>query len=170
MFSPAHLHLFLNHLPVFGVLSAIPILLFGLLKSQVLAQKIALWFLMVSAVMIVPVFFTGDAAEDIVEGYAGVSEVTLERHEDLGKVSLGLTLALGILALLGYLKVNQNPDHANKILMAILIMTFIVAGVQGSTAMEGGKIRRPELRSSDTIPEGAKDSWLLKPESEYHVE
>jgi len=168
MFSPAHLHLFLNHIPIFGVLSAIPILLFGLLKSQALAQKIALWFLMVSAVMIVPVFFTGDAAEDIVEGYAGVSETTLERHEDLGKVSLGL--ALGILALFGYLKVNQNPDHANKILMAILIMTFIVAGVQGSTAMEGGKIRRPELHSSDTIPEGAKDSWLLKPESDYHNE
>jgi uncharacterized membrane protein len=168
MFSPAHMHLLLNHIPVFGVLAAIPILLFGLLKNQVMAQKIALWFLIVSGILIVPVYLSGDSAEHIVESFAGVSEATLERHEDLGKLSLWLTLALGVLALLALLKVNKNPDHAGKILMAILILTFIVAGVQGNTAMEGGKIRRPELRGLEEIPEGAKDSWMLKPESEYH--
>jgi len=163
----AYLHLILNHIPVFGVLASIPILLYGLFKHQYLAQKIALCFILASAVIIIPVYLTGDQAEHEVEKYAGVSKVLLESHESWGKWSLWSTLALGILASFTLVRINQNPEFSGKLMTGVLILTFVVAGVQGKTAIDGGKIRRPELRiNQKDLPDNIKDSWLMQPGQE----
>jgi uncharacterized membrane protein len=147
--TPGYIHLLLNHLPVVGVLAGIPILLTGLLKKKSLLTETALWLFLASAIITVPVYFSGDNAEHEVEEYALVSEHELEEHEDWGKRSLWLGGALGFLALLGILQLRKNPEAAQKLLWAIFIFSLLTMVSHGITSMEGGKIRRPELRGED---------------------
>ncbi len=147
--TPGYIHLLLNHLPVVGVLAGIPILLIGLLRNKSILTETALWIFLMSAVITVPVYFSGDNSEHEVEEYALVSEHELEEHEDWGKRSLWLGGALGILSLLGLFQINRNPGQANKLIWSIFVFSLLTMVSHGITSMEGGKIRRPELRNED---------------------
>jgi uncharacterized membrane protein len=147
--TPGYIHLLLNHLPVVGVLAGIPILLIGLLRNKSILTETALWIFLMSAVITVPVYFSGDNSEHEVEEYALVSEHELEEHEDWGKRSLWLGGALGILSLWGLFQIKRNPGQANKLIWSIFVFSLLTMVSHGITSMEGGKIRRPELRNED---------------------
>ena len=147
--TPGYIHLLLNHLPVVGVLAGIPILLIGLLRNKSILTETALWIFLMSSVITVPVYFSGDNSEHEVEEYALVSEHELEEHEDWGKRSLWLGGALGILSLLGLFQIKRKPGHSNKLIWSIFVFSLLTMVSHGITSMEGGKIRRPELRNED---------------------
>lgn len=163
--TPGYVHLLLNHLPVVGILAGIPILLIGLLRGQAILQKTALWIFLASAVFTVPVYFSGDNAEHEIEEYALVSEHELEEHEDWGKRSMWLGVALGLLSIVGFLQMSRNAAAAQKTIWAIFIFSLLVMVSHGITSMEGGKIRRPELRGEDPMVVTPQS-----PEAESHEE
>ena len=76
-----HVHLLLNHIPILGTLFALIILGFGYFFKQEILAKAALWTLVVSALVSIPSFLSGEEAEHAVEGIIGVSMVAVEEHE-----------------------------------------------------------------------------------------
>lgn len=144
----AHIHLILNHIPVVGLPLALIFLIQGVRKKDGGLQNFALGVLSLIALMAVPVYFTGEPAEEVVEHLPGVLESFIESHEEAALFSLILTLLCGVIALLGLWKRHVKKKYVLAVKSVILVGAIAVASL-GYTAYLGGNIRHTEFRSGD---------------------
>lgn len=145
-----HLHLLLNHVPVVGALFLIVLFAAGALRRDATLVRTALWTCAVLGVVALATFFTGEPAEDAVEGLAGVSEAVIERHEEVALIATillgaGATLSLAALAFL-----RRRAALPRWVAMAGLAGSLVIAVAMGVTANLGGKIRHSELGGAAT--------------------
>jgi ABC-type thiamin/hydroxymethylpyrimidine transport system permease subunit len=142
----AHLHLMLTHVPVIGSLLGSGILAWGLVRKQPEVVRIALGVFVVSSVVALPVYFSGEGAEDIVERLPGVAESIIEQHEDLAKLALGLILGLGGASVASLLWQWRQKALSPLIVTALLAFSLLNDGILAQTAHLGGQIRHSEIR------------------------
>lgn len=144
--NAAHLHLILNHAPLFATLFGLALLGYGWRfesRSVRFAGYIALG---VSAVFSVLTYVSGSAAEDSIERLAGVARSLIDTHEDAAKVSLALALAAGALAVWGWgveIRLHKIPGRVVAATLAAALLAMISFGY---TAFVGGQIHHPEIR------------------------
>ena len=102
VWNAPHLHLMLNHYPLFAVFFAVALLIAGIaLRAR--ALRLAGYVMLCSAaVLAIVVYATGVASEDAVEHLPGVLERAIELHEDVAKGVLTLLFPLASLAAFGY--------------------------------------------------------------------
>jgi len=98
----------LNHLPVLGVLFSALVLLVGLVFRSQAITRLAIAVLIVSALAGVPVFLSGEPAEEALEHTAGVSERVIEAHEDAARIAMIALDVLGLAALFGWLRYRRS--------------------------------------------------------------
>ena len=103
----SQMHLALTHVPVVLSIVGFVVMIVALLKKNDTLTKTALYFLLFAGVSAVPVFFTGEGAEEAIEHLPGVSENVIEKHEALAKVAFGLVVAAAIVSLIGLLFYRQ---------------------------------------------------------------
>ncbi len=101
--SWGHLHLLLNHVPVIGTLLGLLLLLVAFGRKNEELKKVTLGLFVLIALVTVPVYLTGEPAEEMVENIPGVSEAMIERHENAALFSLIAVEVGGIIALAGLL-------------------------------------------------------------------
>ena len=143
--SAAHLHLLLNHAPLFGIVFAGLGLAWAFLRSNESVGRASLVLLVLAGVLVLPVYLSGENAEDIVEDQVGVSEVALEAHEES---ALGAALAvgaLGLLALAGLLAFRKRA-LPRWFFGLTLVLALLAGGWIGYVANLGGQINHPEIR------------------------
>lgn len=147
--SAAHLHLAINHIPVLGTLFAAAILAYGLWRAQDAVVRVALGLLVASGLGAVGAYFSGESAEDVVEGLPGVAHAAIEAHEEVALIAAVLSGVLGALSLgvLLWRRSNGVPRTAST---GLLIGALAVFGVMAYTANTGGHIRHTELRDATT--------------------
>jgi len=147
--TPAHLHLFLNHMPIFGTLFGFILLFLGLTRGNKILQKAGLATFVVVALVTIPAFLTGEPAEHLVEDFAGFSHDMAHEHEELGEKGLIIALILGAISafLLFLLNKNKHLNYKKGMwgVFALSIISFLFMMLIGN---HGGKIRRPELRGA----------------------
>lgn len=151
----AHLHLLLNHVPVLGTLFGLALLTWGMLRRNEAIQRAALGAFFVAALVAVPVFLTGEPAEDAVEHLAGTAAGAIETHEDAAVLSLIAIEVLGAVGLLGL--ILRKPRFARLVTPAALVISLITAGLMARTANLGGKIRHAELRGATSTVSSEED-------------
>jgi beta-lactamase regulating signal transducer with metallopeptidase domain len=143
----AHIHLMVNHIPVLGTFLLVLLLAVGLIRRSPGVIRTALWATVVLAVLTVPVYLTGEPAEEQVEGISGVEKTAIEHHEEQAKVGLIAVLATGALAALALWGARRSP-HRTGVLSALVLLGLIVSsGLFARTAWTGGPIRHAELRA-----------------------
>ena len=148
--SAAHVHLMLNHIPLLGLLFGAALLAYGLWRSSEDVQKASLGLLAVAGLSAIAVYLTGEPAEEIVEGLAGVSHDAIEAHEEWGWYALVAGIATGVLAL-GTLLLGWMWERLGRgTVVLTLVFALLSSGLIGYTANLGGKISHPELRASTT--------------------
>ncbi len=155
----AHLHLILNHIPVLGTIFGLLILAFGFIRKSDEVKQTALGIFILSALMTIPVYLTGEPAEEIVENLAGVSEAIIDQHEDWAYYALILMEITGALALLNLIFFHRS--FAKKFLVVTTLSSIIAVGSIIWTANLGGQIRHSEIRGdfSQTVnPEGQTET------------
>ncbi|MFB6099046.1 MAG: hypothetical protein ABEK84_08055 [Salinibacter sp.] len=159
--TAAQLHLALNHIPVLGTLLGAVFLAYGLWRGQETVQNVSLGLLVFVGAVAVAVYLTGEPAEEIIEGAAGVSHDAIEAHETWGWYAFlaSIVTGLGALAALGLEYVRKQL--ARQAVRAVLVLVLLTSGVMVYTANLGGKINHPELRASTTAVES-----FSTPESE----
>lgn len=148
--NTAQIHLMLNHLPVLGIPFGLLTLAYGVRKNQQEFLKFALMLFAALAVLTLPVFFSGDGAEDVIENAPGISGALIETHEEAATAALVGCEVLGILAFAGLLRFRQRPEYPRPFVMTIAIIGIVTAAILAYTAHAGGQIRHPELSSSFT--------------------
>jgi NADH:ubiquinone oxidoreductase subunit 4 (subunit M) len=165
----AHLHLMMNHVPVMGVLFAILIALIGGIARSKIAVRVGLIMLVLSGLIAVPVYLTGESAEELVEGLPGVSEALIDRHESAAGISLALVGVSGAFALLTLLFSGSSRQLLPG---AFFVMTMLLALLGGAsvinTANLGGQIRHTEIGAANGATPAGDTGATEKKSKEDH--
>jgi uncharacterized membrane protein len=155
--NSAHLHLILNHLPVLGTVFGLAILAFGLWKRSEDNKQLALGLLVITALLAIPTYLTGEPAEGAVKGLSGVAGDLIERHEEAAGVALGGVLALGLFAVVGLVAFRRQRPVATWFGVTALLGALIVSGLMAWTANLGGQVHHPEIRGPASPSSAAKE-------------
>ena len=145
-----HLHLALTHFPIVGTIVGIGVLIYGYISKNNAVKNIALTIFVLMALLTIPVFLTGEGAEETVEHLPGVSENIIERHQELAEIAIWLMGALGVLSLLG-LYMNIKKIAFSRVLTTVaLIVSLGTFGLFAKVGNLGGQIRHTEIRANGT--------------------
>lgn len=146
MINGAHLHLMINHFPVIGILFAILLFVYGLARGSDEIKRVSLGAFVLIALITVPVYFTGEAAQKVVKDLPGVTEAYIGRHEELAELSIVLIEALGIACGAGLIFFRRSATIPKWFIALVLVLSLVAATVVGFTANLGGQIRHTEIR------------------------
>lgn len=146
----AHIHLILNHVPVIGIPVALAFLVYGIYIKNEPSQRFALLVLIGLAAVVLPVYFTGEPAEEVVEHLPGVAESFIEAHEDAAIYSLVLTLMSGAAAFIA-LWCQKDPKKSRILNFGVMGIASLAVLSLLYTANLGGKVRHTELRSGSAV-------------------
>jgi hypothetical protein len=145
--SAAHLHLILNHIPVLGVPLCLILLVIGIVQKSGSLTRLAYVLTVGVALVTIPVFLTGEPAEEIVEHLPGVAERFIEAHESVAETAMILTLIGGALSLCKLLPFEFLRPVQRWMSPIVIVVLTLSAGYLGYAANLGGQIRHTELRS-----------------------
>ena len=143
--NAAYIHITLNAIPPILNATALVILIVGLMRKNLPVTRTALALLLASALVAIPVYLTGEGAEEIVEDMDGIDKPAIETHEDAAKFALisFIVQALVVLTTLIMAARGAVPRWMTVILLlSVLHATATVLRV----AYLGGKIHHPETR------------------------
>lgn len=139
--NEAHLHLLVNHIPVIGaVVSLIALTVAIFWKSQDF-RKSALIMALVFGLSAIPAYFSGEAAEEIVEE-AGSSHELIEHHEEAAKLATITAIVSGLAA--GGALLLKNGRTVGTYAATVLFLITVV--LMTRAANSGGQIMHPEIR------------------------
>lgn len=168
--NPAHLHLMLNHIPVVGSMAVCALLLGALIFRSRSLVSAALAGMIAVALFSVPVFLSGEPAEEMVERSAHVSHDAIEEHEDIAKRAYWLALFGGLTALGLLLAGRGRAAYPVWVPGAAMLVSVITLGVMLLTASHGGRISHPEIRQDGLLPFAPAGSLSLESEDSGYRE
>jgi hypothetical protein len=156
MVNAAYVHVALNHVPVLGTVFGLLLLAAAVARRNQTLLRSGWVTLAIVALVAVPVYLTGEGAEEIVEGDPAVSHDAIEAHEELALVALVGLEALGLLALAALVLSRRGPAPA-WLGPTSLVLALAVAGLMLLTAERGGRINHPEIHGG-TVSAGQHGS------------
>ena len=144
----AHVHLVSNHIPVLGTAFGLALLVYAAARRDEGVKSVALGVFAIVALLALPVFFTGEPAEGVVENAPGVSEPLIEAHESAALIALIAVELLGAVALGGLVATwRRRRPLSPAFTRATVVFSLIAAGLMARTANLGGKITHAEIRA-----------------------
>jgi len=157
-----HLHLLLNHFPTVGLIVGLSVFVAAIaIKSDDL-KRVSLGIFFIIALLSIPTFATGSAAQLALADTPEVSKVAMEAHESAAFVALGfmeLTGALAWLALWQYRRLSRMPQGT---LAAVLLVGVVTFGLMSRAANIGGELRHPEIRMGAAAETATADPPLAR--------
>ena len=140
------MHLALTHVPVILSLAGLTMLIVAFIIKSNTLTKTSYIIVLVAGIAALPVFFSGEGAEEAIENIPGVSEAVIERHEEVAKLAIISIAVAGVGALAALLSFKwQRATSMFKITVLLLALTS--GGLMAQTAHLGGQIRHTEIRN-----------------------
>ena len=142
-----HLHLVINHFPIFSILIGMFVLVYGTLRKERAVIRAAMWIFILGSLSVFPVLQTGEAAEETVEHLQGIDEHYIHEHEEMAEWSGYVVGLLGLVAVIGlFAGAKQWGRHIWLLALAVgsvCVVFFIRLGNLG------GEIRHTEIRATE---------------------
>lgn len=158
MLSGVHLHLLVNHAPLFGALLALALLAASFLWAPDVLRRTALVLLIGTAIAGVVSDLSGEPAEDAIRGFPGVKRDVIHEHEELGEKSFIVASIVGVLALGALVRWRRTP-LPQGVAVGALVGAAVVSGMMSYTDLLGGRVRHTEVRPGAT----AADATTIEP-------
>jgi hypothetical protein len=146
--NPAHMHLVLNHIPVFTTAFGLVLLTFAKLGINQTVLRMGLYTLIAGALFAVPAYLTGEPAEDAVEQMVGISDASIDAHEDIALFALASSALLGIAAAAIAYWMHTRTMIARPIVVGLIVLATASASLYTVTAYLGGQIHHTEIASA----------------------
>ena len=143
------IHLFITHLPVFGLFLGFIALLFGFLYKDKGVKVVSLAIILVAIAGGLIAFQTGEPAEETVENISGVTENAIEIHEESAELTNLFFVGLGLLSIVSLYGEVKGKRFAKDILLVVLAFSALTLYFVVRTASLGGKIRHTEISIRD---------------------
>jgi hypothetical protein len=145
--NSVQMHLALTHVPV--ILSMVGLFMLAaahFIKNSTVT-KTSYILILIAGVAAIPVFFTGEGAEETIENLPGVSEAIIERHEGVAKLAMFSIAAAGLTAIPALFSFKWRG--AARFFKVVVLLFAITSGLlMFQTAHLGGQIRHSEIRIS----------------------
>ncbi len=150
--NSVQIHLALTHVPVILSLVGLVMLIVALLMKNATVLNTSYIIIAVAGVAALPVYFSGESAEEAVEHAAGVSKSIIENHEEVAKLAMISIASAGIISLVAL--ISRRWVAASKILkIAVLLFAFTSGALMAQTAHLGGQIRHTEIGNGVAMQE-----------------
>lgn len=132
-------------------------------------KKVGLVVLIFAAEATVPVYLTGEPAEEVIENLPGVARQIIERQESSALYSLIATIFTGVFALFGliFTKLASAGVIQRVLIFAALVLSFGTVGLMSWTANLGGQIRHTEIRADAQTNAPASDNTENEKEDDH---
>jgi uncharacterized membrane protein len=147
-----HIHLLINHMPIFGFLFGAIVLAIGIWSKSTTAKLAAYVVLLISAVGGAVAYLTGEAAEKTVKHIPGIAEKVIEQHETAAGYALVVIIVIGIMAVLAAVLSVLHPSTTNVVAWCTLLISLVGFGLVAKTGYLGGQIRHTEVNGY-TVPD-----------------
>lgn len=148
--NQTHIHLLLNHFPIIGTLIGSCLLLWGIIRKNDQVKSISALLLACMAVVAIPVFLTGEPAEESVEHLSGVSEQAIKLHEEAAEIAFWLMSIAGIISLAAFFAAIKKLKQANILFVFAFIVSAVCFASMARTGYLGGQIRHTEISSANS--------------------
>ncbi|GBD39816.1 MAG: hypothetical protein KatS3mg078_2024 [Deltaproteobacteria bacterium] len=147
----AHIHLMLNHIPVVGTGLVILLLIVALARKSKELTNVTLIFTILISLATIPVYLTGEPAEEVIEDMPGIREELIEEHEEQAEIAFIFIEVTGFLALIALVTNIYSQKIAQRMALLTLLALIVSGGLMAWTANLGGKIQHEEIRSDSTL-------------------
>ncbi len=145
--NDVHFHLVVTHLPIVGLLIGFLVLLTGYITKSPQVKATALGIFIFSALAAIAAFYTGEAAEDIVENLPGVSETLIHTHEEQAELFYTMMLVLGGVSLVTMFIHYKKFAFAKYGFIAVLLLSISNIVISKYVGTSGGEITHVEIRN-----------------------
>ncbi len=150
------IHLIINHLPIFASIIGGGLLLYGAFTKSKQILNSGLILLVAGAILVIPVFFSGEGAEELIEISESISEEAIETHEGIATNAMWLYFGLGILSAIAFVMMYiKNKSSAtfkvHPLVWLVILYSLGVMSIMIYAGNTGGKIRRPEIRMQNSF-------------------
>ena len=149
--NSTYLHLLLNHFPIIGTLLGSGLFLWGIIKKQSQTQSIAAGVLFLMAVIALPVYLSGEPAEETVENLPGISEAMMELHEESANLAIWIMGIPGIVSMVAIILHRQKHTFSGKAYLLAFLLSVVTFGAMVRTGYYGGRIRHSEIRDVNAV-------------------
>jgi uncharacterized membrane protein len=148
--NQTHFHLLLNHFPIIGTLISTVLLMWGLYKKQLNIQKAAAVTFVIMALIAIPVYLTGEPAEESVERLPGVSEAMIELHEEAASIAIWIMELTALVSIAALFFAWRKSRFAATLFMFVMALSLLSFAAMARTGYYGGQIRHTELNTAGT--------------------
>ena len=156
--NPAHLHLLLNHFPIIGSIIGLFLLLGALLGSSEELKKAALVLLLVLALLSIPTYLSGNAAQSQIQDLPGVSASLIDAHQNAALLAYVCIEISGAIAWFGLWQLRRTSRTDRGVLWAALLFSAVTAVLMANAGNLGGQIRHSEILSGVDPPSAATNA------------
>jgi len=152
----AHYHLLLNHWPIIGSFIGLGLFLISLVTESEDLTQVSLALFAFLALMAIPAYMSGNAAQVAIRELPGVSKAMMETHQGAALLAftfIELTGAAAWLALWRFSRTAKNPwmsRPARWNLTAVFVLSLVTVGLMSIAGNTGGDIRHSEIGGGQT--------------------
>lgn len=157
--NPTHIHLLLNHFPIIGTLIGSTILLYSIIRKQNTGKITGAFIIVIMAIIAIPVFLTGEPAEDSVEHVTGISKALIHEHEEASEKAFWLMEITGVFSLLAIVAYKIKTAFAPKAFLVAFAFSSVTFFAMAWAGNLGGKIRHPEITNTFINPENGESDF-----------
>jgi hypothetical protein len=134
-----------THLPIFGVLMGLLVLVQGIWKKNSGTIVAAYTVLIISTLGACTAFLTGEGAEEAVEHIAGVTESAIHEHEEAADFALWSMIIMGLTAIVAMVMTLRKHSKARLLSFITLFIALFAWSTVARTGWLGGQIRHTEV-------------------------
>jgi len=144
--NAANIHLYFNHFPIIGTIFCSLILICSRIWKNETVAKTGLYLFILTGLLAIPAFLSGEGAEDILESIGQKNESFIEHHEEIAETAFWVCEIATVLAIITLISIKRKMKFANLISMIVLLLGLVNAFLFYKVGNTGGDIRHTEVR------------------------
>src|SRR5262245_22340600 len=162
----AHLHLVMNHVPTLGAVVALSLLLLAFVRRNEHLKHAGLEVLFIIAVLTLPVYVSGVAANYEMKGRTDISVEAVGTHQDAALIGFSVMEFAGFVAWIALWQTRRRGLAAGGVVAAATVFLVVALVIMARAANLGGYIRHPEIgaaqnaQSPDAPAEGDPQRFM----------
>ena len=145
-----HFHLLLNHIPVIGISFGLILFTISNLFRSISLERGGIILFILSAIMAIPSYLTGEGAEDAVEKIAGLDSAMIEHHETWAGTYIWFVVVLGVLSCFVFILSLRKWPYIQYAYVSLMFVALSCVGISLPVANSGGEIRHTEIRQNSS--------------------
>ncbi|MGB7213086.1 MAG: hypothetical protein WBC97_10735 [Gemmatimonadales bacterium] len=156
--SPAHLHLLVNHLPILGAPFVLLVLAWGAFTRSRDVTRLALWLMVPLALVGFLADQSGDSAKHQLKAESWIDKALVHEHEERADTTVIVFYVVGALGALALWRRRSHPDERWPLGVAAVALTT-ASLLAAWTGLAGGVIRHDEIRPAAAAPAATSVSF-----------